>query len=590
MFNKLQLTHKIGGLITITLAITVLGGFFITERRSNQQAEEAFVEKLRKTDGMASAVRTFFSANSEIYAPNKQFKDIKQVPVVVAWSVARQYAEQDGMQFTTPSLHPRNAHNAADEFETKALLAFESDPNVKEYYARSNVNGTEMMRYAQPVRLTEDCLQCHGDPAGEMGPFGYAKEGMKVGDLKGAFVVTAPLSGLNATSRANSLALVLIDLGGLLAALGAVFFVVRWIVVQPITASTALAEEIANNNLALPDIAVTSMDEIGQALVALNRMKNNLTQIVGTIGGTAAQLASASEEISATAGQTAEIARTQADQTQQAATAMHEMSATIAEISANSQTAAEASVNAANAARTGGKAVEEALSTMRWIAETTSGVAATVTELGKSSEKIGKVVSVINDIADQTNLLALNAAIEAARAGEQGRGFAVVADEVRKLAERTTKATQDIASMIATIQVETQNAVLAMEHSKIEVQSGLDKASVSGAALQDIIKMSEHVGEMITHIASAATAQSAATAEINTTVTEISSSALGSAGAAAETAKACTDLSSLAFDLQNLVKEFKVAPGPKSAHRLPRNNHTKALKAGLKEKASAARR
>lgn len=179
-----------------------------------------------------------------------------------------------------------------------------------------------------------------------MGPFGYAKEGMQVGDLKGAFVVTAPVTTLATTTRAPSVALILFDLGVLLTALGVVFVVVRRLLVRPIGEAVALAEEIANNNLAVPDIEVHSTDEIGQALLALNRMKNNLTAVVGTISGTVQQLANAGEEISAAAGQTAEIARSQAGQTQQ--TAMHEMSATVQE---SSHQAAQASLSAANAAR-----------------------------------------------------------------------------------------------------------------------------------------------------------------------------------------------------------------------------------------------
>jgi len=175
VFNKLKLTSKIAGLIAVTLSLTALGGFFITQHRINQQAEDAFVDKLRKTDGMASNMRTFFSSNVEIYAPHHEFKDLKQVPVVVAWSVARQYAEGQGMQFTTPSLHPRNPMNTADEFEAKALHAFENDPNLKEYYSRVNLKGIEVMRYAQPVRLTEDCLSAMEIRPGRRGLSGIPK-------------------------------------------------------------------------------------------------------------------------------------------------------------------------------------------------------------------------------------------------------------------------------------------------------------------------------------------------------------------------------------------------------------------------------
>jgi methyl-accepting chemotaxis protein len=195
---------------------------------------------------------------------------------------------------------------------------------------------------------------------------------------------------------------------------------------------------------------------------------------------------------------------------------------------------------------------------MRSIAESSRTVAARIAQLGKSSEEIGKIVAVIDDLADQTNLLALNAAIEAARAGEQGRGFAVVADEVRKLAERTTQATQGIGNMIQSIQTETRNAVQAIELGNRDVEAGVDKTSASGTALKEIIEMSEQVGDMISQIATAATQQSSATEQVSNNISQISSLTKGSSVAAEQTAKACAELSAMAVDLQSLVNQFKL--------------------------------
>jgi methyl-accepting chemotaxis protein len=203
--------------------------------------------------------------------------------------------------------------------------------------------------------------------------------------------------------------------------------------------------------------------------------------------------------------------------------------------------------------------VEETLTKMRAIAESVEGTAKKMAELGKSSDQIGRIAAVIDDIADQTNLLALNAAIEAARAGEQGRGFAVVADEVRKLAERTTTATKEIAQMIKTIQHETKTAVSAMEEGTRQVEDGVKSTARAGDSLKQIIQMAEQVGEMITHIATAATEQSSASEEINNNLEQIAKLVKESAAGAQESARSCQDLSALALDLQSTVGIFKLA-------------------------------
>jgi methyl-accepting chemotaxis protein len=317
-------------------------------------------------------------------------------------------------------------------------------------------------------------------------------------------------------------------------------------------------EHVAANNLAIEDLEVASDDEIGHAAAALNQMKSSLGKVIQSIARAAEHLASASEELSSSATQQAEGAETQKGQAMQVASAMQQMAATVNDVSKHSTRAAEASRQAAETAREGGTIVEASLATMRGIADSVSATAKKVEDLGKSSDQIGRIIGVIDDIADQTNLLALNAAIEAARAGEQGRGFAVVADEVRKLAERTTRATKEVAQMVRNIQDETKTAVAAMQDGTKQVQYGVTTTAKAGDSLKQIIEMSEQVGEMITHIATAAVEQSSATEQVNQNVDQISRLLRESAVGAQQAATACQDLSGLALDLQKMVGSFQL--------------------------------
>ena len=305
-------------------------------------------------------------------------------------------------------------------------------------------------------------------------------------------------------------------------------------------------------------LEIGSRDELGELATWFNTFMDKIHHIISEVAGTAGQVASASEELSSSATLQAQGAGTQKDQTVQVATAMQEMSSTVQQVSESCEKAAEASRKAAETARAGGVVVEQALTQMRSIAQSVGSTAKEMEELGKSSDQIGRIAAVIDDIADQTNLLALNAAIEAARAGDQGRGFAVVADEVRKLAERTTTATKEIAKMIKTIQDGTSGAVKAMESGSRQVEEGVELTARAGESLQQIIRMSEEVGSMITHITTAATQQSGATIEINQNMDQIAQLVKESADASQQSAKACQDLSELALALQNMVGSFKL--------------------------------
>jgi methyl-accepting chemotaxis protein len=237
---------------------------------------------------------------------------------------------------------------------------------------------------------------------------------------------------------------------------------------------------------------------------------------------------------------------------------MEEMSASVVEVARKSTDACRTAEEAGSQATEGGNVVEKTVVEMKGIADQVTESARSVNNLGKKSEQIGQIISVINDIADQTNLLALNAAIEAARAGEHGRGFAVVADEVRKLAERTTTATEEVARSIREIQTDTGAAVGCIEEGTKKVQSGVQFATNAGEALRKIVQGSENVRQMVQSIAAAAEEQSAAGEQISKSVEQINAVTRESAEGAQQSSKAAAELSKQAELLERLVGRFKV--------------------------------
>jgi methyl-accepting chemotaxis protein len=308
-------------------------------------------------------------------------------------------------------------------------------------------------------------------------------------------------------------------------------------------------------------LPVASNDELGELSRHFNAFLDKLQEVVGRVASTADRLASASEELSASATQQSHGAQAQRDQTSQVSTAMQEMSQHVNQVSANSDRAAAAAAQAAATAKRGGRTVDDTLAKMREIAATVGQSARRVQDLGARSDQIGEIVGVIEDIAGQTNLLALNAAIEAARAGEQGRGFAVVADEVRKLAERTTQATKEIAQTIKTIQNDTRGAVTAMQAGTRQVEEGLATTAQAGEALAEIIRMAEQVGEMVAQIASATTQQANAAGDVNRNLDQIARISHEATAGYQQSARACHELSTLALDLQQLVTRFRAHSG-----------------------------
>jgi len=269
-------------------------------------------------------------------------------------------------------------------------------------------------------------------------------------------------------------------------------------------------------------------------------------------------VASGSEELSATSDDMSKGATELSSQTEQVVTAMTEVSQTIMDMAKNASQAADGSKNASETAAKGKQIVDTATADMAKIAQTVQEAAVTIEELGRSSAQIGEIVAVINGIADQTNLLALNAAIEAARAGEQGRGFAVVADEVRKLAERTGQATKDIGNRISGIQQAASESVNAMKKGSDEVDKGVARAKEASSALDSIVTASTNAMDMVQRIAAATEQQSAASEEVSQNMEHISDITKRSSASTEQIKGSSAELAKLAVGLKEMTEWFKV--------------------------------
>lgn len=328
-------------------------------------------------------------------------------------------------------------------------------------------------------------------------------------------------------------------------------------VYAPINEAIIILEKIASGDLSVKITKEYSGDH-ERIKSAINYVTQSLGKTIRDVSLAVAAAASAANQISSSTEEMAAGAQEQSMQASEVAGAVEQMTKTIFETTKNTTIASEASKNSGVAAIEGGKVVEETIKGMIRISDVVRQSAETVQELGKSSNEIGEIIQVIDDIADQTNLLALNAAIEAARAGEQGRGFAVVADEVRKLAERTSKATQEIANMIKHIQKDTEGAVSSMHQGTKEVENGKVLAEKAGKSLKDIIASAEHVVDIVSQVAAASEQQSRASEQITQNIELITNVTQQSATGVRQIAHAAEELNQLTNNLQSLISKFKV--------------------------------
>jgi len=370
-------------------------------------------------------------------------------------------------------------------------------------------------------------------------------------------------NGAEAASQRSSdvadeaFSVIVVSLLIILGALVAIAILLTRSIVVPLADAVAVAERVATNDLT-QDIRVQGQDEPALLLAALARMQSSLRDTLRKISASSDQLASASEELHSVTEDTSRGLHQQSAEIDQAATAVNQMTAAVEEVANNAVTTADASKGADQSTRDGRDQVNQALSSIQHLVNDVSGTSTEIEQLATSANEISRVLDVIGAIAGQTNLLALNAAIEAARAGEAGRGFAVVADEVRALAHRTQESTAEIEQMIAGIQNGTERAVTAMHSSRSRANGTLEVAQSAGEALEVIAEAIASINQRNLVIASASEEQAQVAREVDRNLVNIRDLSMQTSAGANQTSAAAQDLSRLAVDLNGMVAQFKL--------------------------------
>ncbi|MFH1154826.1 MAG: methyl-accepting chemotaxis protein [Pseudomonadota bacterium] len=514
------------GIGVMAILIGIL--FFLYYKTDKKNTVESYVEKARAICLISESTREemeqkwamgLFSIDmmKALADAGENEKLLASIPVVSAWEATMRKSEAGGYTFRVPKFSPRNPKNEPDyglkeKIEGPALEKIKNE-NLTDYFViDARINS---VRYFRPVKLTEGCLICHGDPGQSKtlwgrsdgkDPTGGVIENWKTGEIHGAFEVIQSLDAADALLRARLIKAATVAVMGFLIS-GLIIFLVARSITRPITRGVAHAENMARGDLS-KDLDINQTDEIGTLSKSMNEMTTYLRTMFQDISDSAGDLTKSSnvltdsaEVMSKESVDTADLANGVAAAAEEMSSNMNAVAAAVEETSTNvsmvaaaaeemSATISEIANNSEKSRKITGEAVSKA-----------ENASVRVADLGKAANEIGKVTGTISDISEQTNLLALNATIEAARAGEAGKGFAVVANEIKDLANQTSQATSEIRNKIERMQTSTRETI---------------------GDIKEITDVIKNVNEIVTSIAAAVDEQSAATREIAENVSQAS--------------------------------------------------------------------